>query len=201
VSAFEQQPCVGLFGTCGPTTFRQDLFIPEYDRLGINYFNPQVEDWKPELADIESDHLAYDVVQCWPVLGSTYGTGSLAEQGYSIASSLRAPSPLPKFVIAHIAMELDPSLTDEVAAKESMRARKLAKTHLENNLSPNVFVVDSLDEILEKSIILYGVAAQLVELGRSHNPAYRQFMQGRNERQAYAQAMKQGLLGSAATTL
>jgi len=177
--AFEDQPCIGLFGTCGDSTFRKELFIPEYKRLGIDYFNPQVDDWKPELADIESDHLAYDVVQCWPVLGSTYGTGSLAEQGYSIASSLRAPSPLPKFIIPMIEMELDDKLDDEVARKESLRARKLASTHLANNASPNVYVVDSLEEMLEVSVALHGIAKVLVEQSKTRNPAYKKFVEQR----------------------
>lgn len=201
MSAFEDQPIIGLFGTCGDSTFRQDLFIPEYTRLQIPYFNPQVDDWKPELADIESDHLAHDVVQCWPVLGSTYGTGSLAEQGYSIASSLRAPTPLPKFVIPMIEMDLSSVLTDEVAAKESIRARKLASTHLANNASPNVYLVSSLEEMLETSIILYGAARTLVELGRAKNPAYLRFMEGRAANLAFAEAIRSGKLGKDASAV
>lgn len=199
MSAFEDQPCVGLFGTCGDSTFRRELFIPEYKRLGIQYFNPQVEDWKPELATIESDHLAHDVVQCWPVLGSTYGSGSLAEQGYSIASSLRAPTPLPKFIIAMIELELDASLDDEVARNESSRARRLAATHLANNASPNVFLVSSLEEMLATSLVLYGAAQILVGQVRSRNPAYQRFMEGRKESIAFASALQSGRLGKGAT--
>ncbi len=201
MSALEEQPVVALFGTCGPTTFRKDIFIPEYERLGIGYFNPQVDDWNPEFADVESDHLAHDVVQCWPVLGSTYGTGSLAEQGYSIASSLRAPTPLPKFIIPMIELELDASLDDAVARKESERARKLASTHLKNNASPNVFLVTSLEEMLEKSIILFGVAKSLVELAQTSNPAFQRFMEGRREAEAFAAAIASGQLGKDAADL
>jgi len=201
MKAIDQQPLIGLFGTCGETTFRQDIFIPEYEQRGIEYFNPQVDDWKPELADIEADHLAHDVVQCWPVLGSTYGTGSLAEQGYSVASSLRAPTPLPKFVVPMIEQELSDSLTDEVARKESLRARKLAATHLALNASPNVFVVDNLDEMLETSITLHGVAQKLVELAVGHNPAFQRFMEGRKESEAFAAAIASGNLGNSAASL
>lgn len=201
MSAFEEQPVVGLFGTCGASTFRKDLFIPRYEQLGIPYFNPQVDDWRPELADIESDHLTYDVVQIWPVLGITYGAGSLAEQGYSIASSMRAPSPLPKFIIPYIETELDESLTDEVARKESLRARKLAVTHMSNNESPNVFVVSSLDEMLETSVTLFSAAVALTELCKAKTPAYQRFVEGRRERDAFRQAMEQGLLGTDAAKL
>lgn len=201
MSAFEEQPIIGLFGTCGNSTFRKDLFIPEYERLGIPYFNPQVDDWDPSLADIEADHLAHDVVQCWPVLGSTYGAGSLAEQGYSIASSLRAPTPLPKFIIPLIEMELSDDLTDEVARKESLRARKLASTHLEKNASPNVFVVSSLDEMLETSVTLFGIARSIVELSLSKNPASRRFVEDRQQGLAFRQAMESGQFGYAALSL
>jgi hypothetical protein len=199
MSAFEDQPCVGLFGTCGDSTFRQELFIPEYERLGIDYFNPQVEDWRPELADIESDHLAYDVVQCWPVLSSTYGAGSLAEQGYSIASSLRAPSPLPKFIIPLIELSLDDSLDDEVARQESLRARKLAITHLMNSESPYIYPVESLEEMLAVSISLYSAAKALVEASRSHNPALKRFLESRQQQEAFAHAVDSGQIGADAT--
>ncbi len=196
MSAFEEQPCIGLFGTCGDTTFRQDLFIPEYEKLGIDYFNPQVDDWRPELADVEADHLMYDTVQCWPVLGSTYGAGSLAEQGYSIASSLRARSPLPKFVIPMIELTLDDNLTDEVARKESLRARKLAATHMANNESPFVYQVESLEEMLAVSISLYSAVKALVEASRSYNPALKRFIEGRQQQEAFAQAIASGQLGT-----
>jgi hypothetical protein len=201
MSAFEEQPVIGLFGTCGDSTFRQELFIPIYDRLSMPYFNPQVDDWRPEFADIESDHLAHDVVQCWPVLGSTYGAGSLAEQGYAIASSLRTLSPLPKFVIPMIEMDLSGNLTDQVARRESERARKLAATHLSNNASPNVYLVSSLDEMLETSISLYGAARALVELGRAKNPAYTRFIEGRQASLAFAEALRAGKLGKDASTV
>jgi hypothetical protein len=189
MSAFDEQPVVGLFGTCGSSTFRKNLFIPAYEKQHVPYFNPQVDDWRPELADIESDHLAHDVVQCWPVLGSTYGTGSLAEQGYSIASSLRAPTPLPKFVVAMIEMELDDSLDDEVARKESIRARKLAATHLANNASPNVYVVESLEEMLDLSITLYAAAESLTAVVRASNPAYMRYAAERARAKEFERAM------------
>jgi len=203
MSALEEQPVNGMFGTCGESTFRDDLFIPAYKQLDIAYYNPQVAPgtWRPEMADDEADHLAHDMVQTWPVLGITYGAGSLAEQGYSIASSLRADTPFPKFIIPLIELELSDDLTDEVARNESIRARKLATSHLARNASPNVFVVDSLEEMLETSITLHGVAKSLVELSRGNNPAFKRYMEGRREREAFASAMRAGLLGNDAATL
>jgi hypothetical protein len=189
MSAFEQQPCVGLFGTCGDSTFRQDLFIPVYEREGIDYFNPQVADWKPEYALNESDHLTYDVVQCWPVLSSTYGSGSLAEQGYSIASTLRSASPFPKFVIPMIELTLDDDLTDEVARSESLRARQIASVHLRKSESPFIYPVETLEEMLAISISLYGAAKVLVETSQSYNPSLQRYIQERRERENFARSI------------
>ncbi|MES2971056.1 MAG: hypothetical protein V4702_01915 [Patescibacteria group bacterium] len=198
MGAFEEQPCVGLFGTCGDSTFRQDLFIPEYERMGIPYYNPQKKPgtWSPEDIPLEADHINYDVVQDWPVTDETYGTGSLSEQGYSVANSIRGSSPLPKFVVAMIAPDLDVSLDDTVARQESIRARKLSATHLERQESPNVFVVDSLDEMVETSVVLYEAAVKIVYLVKEHNPAFKRFIAGRNEAEVFRQALESGQLGS-----
>jgi len=200
MSAFEEQPCVGMFGACGDSTFRQDLLIPAYEQRGIRYYNPQVGvgEWVPEFADDEADHVAYDMVQTWPVLDSTYALRTLSESGFSVASSIRAESPLPKFIIPMIVETLDPALDDPVAREASLGARQLVRAHMAQNTSPNVFVVESLDQMLEASIVLYGVASQIVDLTRSYNPAYKRFMEGRDERIAFREAMESGRLGPAA---
>lgn len=37
---------IGLFGTCGTTTWRRD-FIQTFEDLAIAYYNPQVAEWDP----------------------------------------------------------------------------------------------------------------------------------------------------------
>lgn len=134
---------VGLFGTCGGSRWREP-FIARYEQLGIPYFNPQVDDWKPELAEIEAWHLVHDQFLLFPVTGETYGTGRLAETGFSILSALRGNSN--RFVVIHIDPDLAPELKDKspAAAKKSLRARKLVLEHLAQTKHPNVFIVDSL---------------------------------------------------------
>ncbi|CAG5018444.1 unnamed protein product [Parnassius apollo] len=47
-------PCeVFLGGSCNPTTWRSDIAIPLLKKMGITYFNPQVEDWSTELMEVE----------------------------------------------------------------------------------------------------------------------------------------------------
>jgi raw len=47
-------PYVFLGGSCNPTTWRRDIAIPMLDAAGVTYYNPQVEDWSPELVAIEA---------------------------------------------------------------------------------------------------------------------------------------------------
>ncbi len=151
---------VGLFGTCGASTWRK-AFIEAYERLGVPYFNPQVEDWKPELADLEAWHLANDEVILFPVTGETFGAGSLAETGFSALSAMRWNAQ--RFVVVYVELTLDEALakSNPEAAKDSVRARKLVLAHLKEQAPKNVFVVSSLEEMLRVSLRLVAACGLL----------------------------------------
>ncbi|MBT4941670.1 MAG: hypothetical protein HOL80_01040 [Candidatus Magasanikbacteria bacterium] len=157
---------IGLFGTCGNSQWRTP-FMSHYNQEGIQFFNPQVEDWKPEDAVIEAEHLANDQVVLFPITGETYGTGSLAETGFSVLNAIRLEDRR-DFVIM-IEQELDDNLEDAVARKESLRARALVKEHLKKLRLSNLYVVDSLQEMLEVSVTLYRAAEMRAPLGK-YNP-------------------------------
>lgn len=146
--------CIGLFGTCGGSKWR-DEFMKTYESLGIDYFNPNVPDWKPELAVIEANHLASDQIVLFPITNETYGTGSLAETGFSILNAIKLDDRR-DFVIM-VSQDLKPELMENnpVAAKESLRARALVKEHLKKLGFSNLFVVESLDEMMEVSLTLW----------------------------------------------
>ncbi|MFA6392050.1 MAG: hypothetical protein WCW66_04875 [Patescibacteria group bacterium] len=160
---------IGLFGTCGSSTWRAK-FIKLYQDLGVAFFNPQVEDWTPECAVEEAQHLAEDAVILFPVTDESYGTGSLAETGFSILNAIRLDDHR-EFVIM-IDDKLNDELNDPVARKESLRARALVREHLRKLRLANVFLVDSLDEMLELSLVLYR-AQELREPFRKYNPHHR----------------------------
>ena len=40
---------VFLGGSCNPTTWRKDTVIPYLEKERITYYNPQFDDWYPEL--------------------------------------------------------------------------------------------------------------------------------------------------------
>lgn len=48
------ESAVFLGGSCGKTTWRKDFAEPAFDRAGIKYYNPQRDDWSPELVAIEA---------------------------------------------------------------------------------------------------------------------------------------------------
>lgn len=146
---------IGLFGTCGNSTWRQD-FIDVYEMRKMKYYNPQVDDWKPEDAEIEAEHLATDQIILFPVLAETYGLGSLGEVGFSIAQAMRYDNRR-DFVILIDQKPLDElEEKDPALYKESVRMRALQKQHLAQwKHMTNVFVVDNLNDMLEASIKLY----------------------------------------------
>lgn len=160
---------IGLFGTCGKSKWRQP-FMEKYQELGIDFFNPQVDNWQPEMAVEEAKHLAEDAVVLFPVTGETYASGSLAEVGFSILNAIKLDDRR-DFVIM-IEMKLDESLDNEVARKESLRSRALVVQHLKKLRLPNVYIVDTLEEMLAISLQLHE-AARIREPLRAFNPQNR----------------------------
>ena len=47
-------PYVFLGGSCAPTTWRTDIATPILTTLNVAYFNPQVDDWSPDLIAVEA---------------------------------------------------------------------------------------------------------------------------------------------------
>ncbi len=152
---------VGLFGTCGNSVWRKP-FIEAFEPEGIQYFNPQVPDWNPAFAKEEAMHMAHDGVICFPVLAETYGCGSLAETGFSIAQAMRFDDRR-DFIIL-IDEKPDDVLNidnpdkgySKVAFKESCRARALVSAHLKECVGlRNVFFVKTLEEMLNVTKVCY----------------------------------------------
>ena len=147
---------IGLFGTCGNSQWRTP-FIEHYERRGIAYFNPVVPNWDESCAAVEAEHLVEDEIILFPVTDETTGFGSLGEVGFSINQAITSNDE--RFVVVYIA----PGVNDDVreadakAAKESCKARALVLAHLRKQYHkyPNVFVVESLDDMLNASSFLY----------------------------------------------
>ena len=161
---------IGLFGTCGNSKWRES-FIKTYDKLNVNYFNPQVDDWKPELAQIEAEHLANDQIILFPVTSETYGLGSLGEVGFSILQAIKLDSNRDIVVMIDDLVEIDETqmtsneLTNHLQlAKESIKMRALVKQHLKKLNYPCIYLVDSLVNMMAVSMRLYEIQIKKQEL-------------------------------------
>lgn len=144
---------IGLFGTCGRSKWRNQ-FIDVFNQKQIDFFNPLVDDWKPEDAIIEAEHLVEDAIICFPITSETYGTGSLAETGFSILNAIKLEDR--RDFILLIESKLDDDLMqNQELAKESLRARALVLQHLKKLNLSNVYLVETLDEMLNVAIVLH----------------------------------------------
>lgn len=147
-----KKPTIGLFGTCGNSQWREP-FITKYKQLGIQFFNPQVKDWKPELAAVEAQHLANDKIILFPITNETYATVALSEVGFLVLNAIK-PDDRKSFVVM-IQEDLNPELNDPIAREESLRARVLVLEHLRHLRLSNLYIVDTLEEMLDISLKLY----------------------------------------------
>lgn len=157
--------CIGLFGTCGNSAWRKE-FMEKYNEKNIQYFNPQVENWTPELAEVEAQHLVDDDIVLFPVTNETSGLGSLAETGYSIMQAINTN--VNRSVVIMIDKDVSEELcqSDPTVAKESMRSRALVKAHLSKIKRGNVYIVESLQDMLEVSLHLYEAYSTLQKINK-----------------------------------
>lgn len=157
---------IGLFGTCGKSTWRYD-FISTYNHLpNVEYYNPQKDDWSPNDAILEAEHLANDDIVLFPVTDETYGLGSLSEVGFSILQviKLNKNRDFVVYIDEKVNIDENDSEYDEKLMKESCRTRALIRQHLlKMNLS-NVYVVNSLDAMLKVSLKLIVIQSKKQEL-------------------------------------
>jgi len=157
---------IGLFGTCGGSKWR-DPFKLKYAEKGITYFDPNKIDWKEEDAIEEARHLAEDDIILFPITNETYGTGSLSEVGFSILNAIRLDKQ--RHFVVMIENGLLPELNNQTARKESLRSRALVAQHLKKLELKNLYVVESLAEMLEISLDLFDVAERQERLSK-YNP-------------------------------
>jgi len=145
---------IGLFGTCGNSIWRK-AFMEVYDSKEIAYFNPVKDDWKPEDAKIEAEHLANDEIILFPVTDETLGLGSLGEVGFSILQAIKLDSN--RDIVVMITDDLSDEAKeqfDQSMVRESIKMRALIKAHLNKLNYPNVYLVDSLGDMLSVSLEL-----------------------------------------------
>jgi hypothetical protein len=70
---------VFLGGACGNTTWRKQIAIPMFAEAGISYFDPQVEDWRPDMVVVEAIVKERCAVLLFVVGSETRGVASMIE--------------------------------------------------------------------------------------------------------------------------
>ena len=143
---------IGLFGTCDKSHWR-DKFIVTYKSQDVPYYNPQVKDWNLQCAQIEAEHLANDRIILFPITHESYGLGSLSEIGFSVLNAIKLNDR--RYFVILIDDYLDADLQDDNLRKESLKNRSLVKNHLLKLGMSNIYLVNSLDDMLQVSLILY----------------------------------------------
>lgn len=164
--------CIGLFGTCGSSRWR-DPFIDEYRSRGIEFFNPQLPPgmWSEETSPAEeAEHLAEDMVILFPITSETYALGSLSEVGFSILHAISLDDR--RAFVVMIDRVLGEGLNDSEARQGSLRARELVYQHLKELRLSNLFLVDTLKEMLDVSLWLWETARIYFYLSK-YNPHLR----------------------------
>lgn len=166
------KPVIGLFGTCGNSTWRED-FIAAYKKNNMAFYNPQVpnETWVPEMAIEEANHLANDDIILFPITDETYAFGSLAETGFSLLQAISMAKNKLRFVITYVAPTCAEPLRDTANGsrqyKESNKARALVRAHLAKLDLPNLFVVENLETMLHVSMYVHD-AVLLLQRARAN---------------------------------
>ncbi len=82
------QDVVGLFGTVGQSTWRDEV-IARLEKENIAYFNPVVPEWTADHAKMEAHHMATDRVILFVITSEGKSYGSLAETGWAALSAAK----------------------------------------------------------------------------------------------------------------
>lgn len=163
---------IGLFGTCDGSEWRNPV-IEQLEALGIDYYNPDVGDnWEPWMADEENKHLKTDHIILFPILSESLGLGSLGEIGFSVQDVARS---IEKGSEQTLIVLIDDECTDERKTaderKASTKARALVKSKLKLVTHSNVYLVETVEEMLALAIRLHQVYELKDEINEEFRPA------------------------------
>lgn len=73
---------VFLGGSCNPTTWRLDTGIPTLQQAAITYFNPQVDEWYPELIEVEEQAKTAATLLLFVIDNQTRAISSMVEVAF-----------------------------------------------------------------------------------------------------------------------
>jgi len=112
---------VFLGGSCNPTTWRMDLAMPLLESNLVSFYNPQVDDWSPELVEIEARAKEDCKVLLFVIDGKTRALASMLEASEYIGVGRRVV-----IVIQHVepGTEIGGVVVGDREIKDLNRARE-----------------------------------------------------------------------------
>lgn len=154
-----EKSTVGLFGTCGNSTWRKD-FINFYLKNNVSFFNPQlgVGEWNPDFANEyvrkEHFHLKNDDIIVFAITDETTADVSLSELGFSVNDVLRSSKN--RYCIFFIDENCNAPDASEAQIKNSIKMRKtvIPKIKKLSEETDNVFLVNSIADLYALSLDL-----------------------------------------------
>jgi len=167
---------IGLFGTCDNIPWREP-FEDKYKELGIKSYNPVLENWSEVLEmsrkglcpnpTVEENYwLNHAEIILFPVLKDSLGSGSLAEMGFSVQRVIRnIMNGKQQFLVGLIDDICTDERKTEAERKQSTKDRALVKSKFRQNVSyPVITLVDTLDEMMQMSLISYRLLKEAKDL-------------------------------------
>lgn len=128
---------VFLGGACGPTVWRKKTAIPFLSAHNIEYYNPQVDNWYPELINIEeAEKESADALLF--VIGATSGIASMIEAMEHIVCS-------PQRLVLVLEDWMPEDATDPKYLNDVNRGRKYLRSAAKKN---DIVMYDSLNAAL-----------------------------------------------------
>lgn len=140
-----QDAQVFLMGTIGGDyadpkrdCWREHVVQPILDELDVTYFNPVVDNWSEENAEIEARVIANAETIVLVITETSPSIGSLSESGWAVLSAIE----LDQNIIVYIALESNDD--------ESLRARRIVLSQARTLAGKvkNLYLVDSLDAVV-----------------------------------------------------
>ena len=136
---------VFLGGSCNPTTWRKDTVIPYLEKERITYYNPQVDDWYPELIQMEESAKKSSYLKLYLFDSQTRALASLVETAFMASIGWRIV-----VVLHYLSESNEVEIAGETVTKQEVkdlnRGRSLLCDILEKLGIP---VFDNLDEALK----------------------------------------------------
>jgi hypothetical protein len=84
-------PCSDVFlgGSCNPTVWRKEIAVPLLTEAGVSFYNPQVDNWTPDLVEIEAEAKRDSRVLLFIIDNKTRAMAGMLEAAEYIGSGRR----------------------------------------------------------------------------------------------------------------